>query len=219
MLDDNETNPHVVANQIHIRTHAEQLFGYYGFAKTSVSDIAQACDMSTGNIYRFFRNKQAIGLAVVENFMDQQHSKMLSARHVEGQSAERRLRAAITAGVRHLVDTMAGKPRIFEMAEFLCDDPEGEVLVDNHRKFLRDVFARLIEEGIEDGEFTSTDPFADGWTILLATTAFWMPQALVAWHRQEAIMDDLDDVLRLVLSGLKPGQRRALMWPEDSAIR
>lgn len=203
MLSDNQTKPQVIATKIEIRAQAEQLFGHYGFAKTSVSDIAGACGMSTGNIYRFFRNKQAIGLAVVENFFDRQNSKMLDARYAARQSAERRLRTAVTAGVTHLVETMAGKPRIFEMAEFLCDDPEGEVLVDNHRQFLCGVFAGLISEGVENGEFTSSDPQADGWTLLLATTAFWMPQALVAWHRREAILGDLDKVLTLILSGLK----------------
>ncbi|MEM7177641.1 MAG: TetR/AcrR family transcriptional regulator [Pseudomonadota bacterium] len=208
MLSSKETNPQIVATQIRIRTKAEQLFGHYGFAKTSVSDIARACDMSTGNIYRFYRNKQAIGLAVVENFLDQQHGKMLDARHAPRKSAETRLRAAITAGVAHLVETMAGKPRIFEMAEFLCDDPEGDVLVDNQRMFLRDAFAGLIAEGIETGEFSACDPTRQGWTLLLATSAFWMPQALVAWHRQDAIMSDLDIVLSLILTGMKSPNRQ-----------
>ena len=42
-----------------------ELFAHYGYSKTNIGDIAQACSMSAGNLYRYFRNKQAIGHAVV----------------------------------------------------------------------------------------------------------------------------------------------------------
>ncbi|MBY8975456.1 TetR/AcrR family transcriptional regulator [Rhodobacteraceae bacterium NNCM2] len=203
MLSENETNPQVIATKCRIRDQAEVLFGHYGFSKTSVNDIAQACSMSTGNIYRFFRNKQAIGLAVVEHYFDEQTGKMLRVRHNETGSAEERLRETILIGVAHLVETMEANPRVFEMAEFVCTDPEGAALVESHRAFMRDIFVSLIAEGVQEGEFTSPAPHHDGWTLLLATTAFWMPQALIAWHRHDAILSDLQDVLGMLIGGLK----------------
>ncbi|MEM9370676.1 MAG: hypothetical protein AAGA26_05925, partial [Pseudomonadota bacterium] len=65
------------------------------------------------------------------------------------------------------------------------------------------VLTELVAEGVEAGEFISDDPVRDGWTLLLVTTAFWMPQALVAWHDETMILDDLQDVLKMSLTGLK----------------
>ncbi|MEM7668244.1 MAG: TetR/AcrR family transcriptional regulator [Pseudomonadota bacterium] len=202
MLSTDERNPQAIATKCLIRDQAEKLFGHFGFSKTSVGDIAKACSMSTGNIYRFFRNKQAVGIAVVENYFDLQAQKMLDARHGTQGTAQTKIRATITAGVRHLVDTMDGNPRLFEMSEFICEDPEGAVILDTHRRFKHQVLSELVAEGVAGGELISDDPARDGWTLLLATTAFWMPQALVAWHDEKLILDDLQDVLKMALAGL-----------------
>ena len=53
------------ATRYEILRHAEDLFGHYGFSKTNMADIAERAKMSPGNLYRYYRNKQAIGLAVV----------------------------------------------------------------------------------------------------------------------------------------------------------
>lgn len=203
MLTTDERDPQTIATKCRIRDEAERLFGHFGYSKTSVSDIAKACSMSTGNIYRFFRNKQAVGISVVENYFDEQAQKMLDARHGTAGSTEAKMLATVGAGILHLVETMAGNPRIFEMAEFICEDPDGEAILDTHRRFKHQVLTELVAEGVEAGEFISDDPVRDGWTLLLVTTAFWMPQALVAWHDETMILDDLQDVLKMSLTGLK----------------
>ena len=43
-----------------ILDEARGLFRTYGYAKTTVADIAQACGMSPANVYRFFASKAAI---------------------------------------------------------------------------------------------------------------------------------------------------------------
>ncbi|MEM8791550.1 MAG: TetR/AcrR family transcriptional regulator [Pseudomonadota bacterium] len=207
MLSPADTNPQISETKRLIREQAETLFGHYGFSKTSVGDIAKACSMSTGNIYRFFRSKQAIGIAVVHNYFEHQAQRMLEARAETVGNAADRLRATITAGVAYLVDTMDGNPRIFELAEFVIEDSEGGQLMEAQRQFLRWIVSDLVAEGAREGIFVSTDPDHDGWTLLLSTTGFWMPQALVAWHDQSMIMDDLREVLSLSLNGLRaPGR-------------
>ncbi|MEM9044714.1 MAG: TetR/AcrR family transcriptional regulator [Pseudomonadota bacterium] len=204
MLDPVDTNPQISETKRLIREQAEALFGHYGFSKTSVGDIAKACSMSTGNIYRFFRSKQAIGIAVVHNYFEIQAHEMLETRTQTPGNADARLRATITAGVQHLVDTMDGNPRIFELAEFVIEDSEGEQLMQAQRQFLRWIVSDLVSEGVREGTFASVDPDRDGWTVLLATTGFWMPQALVAWHDQSMIMSDLESVINLAMDGLRP---------------
>lgn len=44
---------------------AEQLFLKKGFAKTTISDIAQACELTNGAIYLYFKNKSEIILIIM----------------------------------------------------------------------------------------------------------------------------------------------------------
>jgi AcrR family transcriptional regulator len=47
---------------------ATWLFGYYGFEKTTVDDIADRASISKGSVYLEFQNKEAILVAVVQQF-------------------------------------------------------------------------------------------------------------------------------------------------------
>ncbi|MBI1270248.1 TetR family transcriptional regulator [bacterium] len=47
---------------------ATWLFGYYGFEKTTVDDIADRASISKGSVYLEFKNKEAILVAVVQQF-------------------------------------------------------------------------------------------------------------------------------------------------------
>ena len=47
---------------------ATWLFGYYGFEKTTVDDIAEKALISKGSVYLEFQNKEAILVAVVQQF-------------------------------------------------------------------------------------------------------------------------------------------------------
>ena len=43
---------------------ADEHFRHYGYAKTTVADLAKAIGVSAAYVYRFFESKQAIGEAV-----------------------------------------------------------------------------------------------------------------------------------------------------------
>ncbi len=51
---------------------ATWLFGYYGFEKTTVDDIAERASISKGSVYLEFQNKEAILVAVVQQFTSQE---------------------------------------------------------------------------------------------------------------------------------------------------
>ena len=52
-----------------ILVEAMRLFKVYGYSKTTVADIADACRMSPANVYRFFTSKSAINNAICERFI------------------------------------------------------------------------------------------------------------------------------------------------------
>src|SRR3954462_5682419 len=68
---------HSVRDQIVEAAH--EYFAHYGFAKTTVSDLARAIGFSKAYIYRFFESKQAIGEAIVGECLDEILDKVREA--------------------------------------------------------------------------------------------------------------------------------------------
>ncbi len=61
-----EFSPKVAARKQAILDAAEQVFTEKGFDVATMQDVAQACDMSPGNLYRYFPSKQAIVSGLIE---------------------------------------------------------------------------------------------------------------------------------------------------------
>ncbi len=58
------------ARRIQIRAAAEQCFRQHGFHGTSIAQISKAAGMSTGHIYHYFENKEAIIADIVAQDLD-----------------------------------------------------------------------------------------------------------------------------------------------------
>jgi AcrR family transcriptional regulator len=56
---------------------AAWLFGYYGFEKTTVDDIAERSGISKGSVYLEFPNKELILVGVVQQFTAQELNRIL----------------------------------------------------------------------------------------------------------------------------------------------
>jgi AcrR family transcriptional regulator len=60
---------------------ATWLFGYYGFEKTTVDDIAEKAGVSKGSVYLEFQNKEAILIAVVQQFTAREMQRIQALVH------------------------------------------------------------------------------------------------------------------------------------------
>ncbi|SMD19747.1 TetR family transcriptional regulator [Rhizobium sp. RU36D] len=134
---------------------AERLFRHYGYAKTTVADIAKDLGMSTANIYRFFGSKSEIHQALA--------NRMLSAGYALAQqiaalpvSAEERLRRYAKQQFQITVETMMDEQKVHEMV-IVAIEQEWHV-IDKHIDRLNALIAQMIADGIAAGEFTITDP-------------------------------------------------------------
>ncbi len=76
-----------------------QLLVEVGFHKTSTNKIAERAGVSVGSLYQYFKNKEAIVSALVEQFADEQF-ELLAARLSEFQDAD------IEEGVHQLVQAL-----------------------------------------------------------------------------------------------------------------
>ena len=185
-----------------ILRHARDLFGHYGFSKTNMADIAARAKMSPGNLYRYYRNKQAIGLAVVEAFFRQSEAAMEAAM-IGIDDPEARIRAMITAGVRALVGEMAQNPKLMELVEFLMSEDEAWAQLQIHIGWKRDHVKAELKRGAKTGQFRELELHGAAVNLMHATKAFQTPQTLMSWREPATILPELDGVLDLLFSGVR----------------
>ena len=68
---------------------ARECFLQYGYAKTSLDDIAQSAGISRPLIYRKFKNKDALHAAVLESFFEGRDAQVESALAARGSKKEK----------------------------------------------------------------------------------------------------------------------------------
>ncbi len=200
-LDTPETQADAV--RADILRHATDLFSHYGFNKTNIGDIANRCCMSPGNLYRYFRNKQAIGLAAVRCHFEATEAEMDAVLLTTEGTREDRMRRFITTGISHIALKTFETPKIVELAEFLCDNEEGIKVLDEHIAWKRIRLAREIEAGVATGEFQAGDAEMTAAAVLNAFKAFWMPMTLARWRDPETILPEMTAILDLIFVGLR----------------
>lgn len=182
---------------------ATELFTHYGFWKTNIGDIAECCSMSPGNLYRYFRNKQAIGLAVVATYFEMIQTALETVEMIPGGTPEERIRKWVEAGVQQAVMQVEEHPKIVELAEFLVDDEDGWEMLQEHIIWKRNHLAREIQKGIDSGDLEPCDAEQTSAILLNALKAFWMPMTLAKWRDKTTILPELHATLDLFFRGLR----------------
>ena len=127
---------------------AQVSLGELGYAGATVTEIAQRAGVSNGLLYKFFRNKEELVAQVLDEVVRQWVRAMVPR---EDESAS----AALEGMFRRSVDFCRTHPLL---PALLRDDPElqlsriqsvGGDRVNAHR----DLVARLLQRGIDAGEF------------------------------------------------------------------
>lgn len=97
---------------------AKSLLLKKGYNETTLADIAQEADVPLGNVYYYFKTKEAIGQAVI-----QQHMQDLEACFVNWNllpNAKARLNALTESGLQPLEETISWGCSIGSLCQELC---------------------------------------------------------------------------------------------------
>ena len=97
---------------------ADEHFRHYGYAKTTVADLAKAIGVSAAYVYRFFESKQAIGEAVCAMTLARFDDELLGIAADSKRSAGERLRrrttrrsvSLLTGSISRFAKPAAGRP-------------------------------------------------------------------------------------------------------------
>ena len=175
---------------------ASRRFLHYGYSKTTMSEIAGDCNMSTGNLYRYFPSKLDIAEAFVQRLRTDQLARLQAAIAAPHDRPEQKLRTLLRLKFRLTYERFHNRPRAFELSqEILRERPafaleweaaEANVIIDllgeieaaGALRFAdKPRAARLIQDAVF--RFTTSAVFHEG--------------------DFEALAGELDDLVDLVL--------------------
>jgi AcrR family transcriptional regulator len=169
---------------------AERLFRHYGYAKTTVADVAKDLGMSTANIYRFFASKVEIHQAVCGRMLEMGYQMALDIAR-QPISAADRLRAYVHGQYKMTLETMLDEQKVHEMV-IIAIERDWHV-IEKHVDRIHDIIAGIIAEGIAAGEFVAQDPQIASKCFGAATVTLCHPQMVAQCLAKEnrAMPDDL----------------------------
>ena len=152
---------------------ARECFRQFGFAKTSMQEIAKAAGMSAANLYRFYDGKLAIGAAVAGTEQVALLSACDAAVAAAGPDLTDRLIALFHANIDTNRRKMKRAPLLFQLD--LAVAREDQSL---RQRFLREMEARItsiLEDGHHGSAFDTAAVQVRSRTILMAAAPFVLP--------------------------------------------
>jgi len=138
-------------------TKADELFRQFGFEKTTVADIAAELGMSPANIYKFFSSKEAI----IQASADRNLVIITGAvnRHIVASgTALDRIEKVLLTVYRHKADILRNEKQVFRLIIRAYEQKWD--CVETFDRFLIQILATLVKEGMSTGEFKSGDVLA-----------------------------------------------------------
>jgi len=190
------TPPLTVRDQIIIA--ADEYFSRFGYAKTTVADLARAIGFSKAYIYKFFDSKQAIGEAICARCLTGQ-LEVVTAAVGAAHGPNERIRAFFRTIVDESRSQFFNDRQLYDIVAHSCAErwSSSEAYVAG----LLCMLTSLVQEGRDSGAFerkTPLDEVVRG--IWLALSPFTDPVMLQ--HNLDSVEAGLPDVLSLALRSL-----------------
>lgn len=182
---------------------------HYGYSKTTMAEIAKDCNMSAGNIYRFFASKLDIAEAMARKFNEEAYETFarIAGKKV---SAADRMREIFHYELTRTYSAIADEAKILEVAEVLAD--ERPLYMNEKLAKERTYLVQIMKDGMEAGEFrqiANPEEVAEMWQAALMKFRF--PQ-LFSKLTLPKLQREIDGVMDLLLAGLSPGATPPAAW-------
>ncbi|MFN4225976.1 MAG: TetR/AcrR family transcriptional regulator [Hyphomonas sp.] len=182
---------------------------HYGYSKTTMAEIARDCNMSAGNIYRFFASKLDIAEAMARKFNEEAYTTFASI-VARKDTAANRLRAYFHYHLARTYSAIEEEAKILEVAEVLSK--ERPLYMNDQLARERVYMVQIFRDGIARGEFRAFDnpeEVAEMWQSALMKFRF--PQ-LFSKLTLPKLQRELDGVMDLLLAGISPGSVQPAPW-------
>jgi AcrR family transcriptional regulator len=155
-----------------ILTEAERLFRHYGYGKTTIADISQACGMSAANVYRFFPSKSALMEAICSQLIANFEMRLYEIVRRPIPATER-LELFIEELHRHTMENLIDHLKVHEMVVVAME--EQWLAIRSHIDRVAAYIGEIVRDGIALGEFPRKEPKRTGKIVHTALTCFCHP--------------------------------------------
>ena len=178
---------------------AYKLIARYGYGKTTMADLAEACGMSPGNLYRYFPGKLDIAEQLAQHAFDEEEAALREVVRKFGMSASEKLKLFFCTQLRVTHSKLNEDSKIFEIAQIISR--ERPILANQNLARIRALLAEILAAGNAAGEFDIPDVVSAAEMIQCATMKFHYPQ-LFSKLTLEELEREQRGVLSLVLGGI-----------------
>jgi AcrR family transcriptional regulator len=172
---------------------------HYGYGKTTMAEIAADCDMSPGNIYRFFEAKIDIAEAMARNHYAEMQAELSAVARKKDWAADKRLREMFHKRMRDNYEMFDQSAKILEVADVLAH--ERPLFMNELLAQERVIITAVIEEGVKAGLFAVANPEFTAEMMQAATMKFSMPQ-MFSQLTLPRLEREFDGVMDILLNGL-----------------
>lgn len=189
---------------------ASRRFLHYGYGKTTMSEIAKDCNMSTGNLYRYFPSKLDIAEMFVRVLRREQVAKLRSVLEMPDRSPAEKLRDFFLLKFKIAYDRFHDKPKAYELSsELLSQRPKVALEWESAEGR---VLSEILMLGEADGSFAFED--AGKMAKILQDAGFRFTSPAV-FHEGDfdTLAIELNGVIDLILDGF--AHRAACQLPGD----
>jgi AcrR family transcriptional regulator len=179
---------------------AAQHFSQYGYAKTTLAELAREVGFSKSYIYRFFASKQEIGEAICTITL-RKITDAIARDALTAASPMEKLRKTIRIIATVGADTFFQDRKLYDLSAASGD--ENWASSQAYRATIAATIRAILVEGREAGEFERKTPLDETVrAIVLAISPFMDPRALQ--HNLDLVPDGVGELTGLVLRSLAP---------------
>jgi len=177
---------------------AGKVFNQYGFKKTTMDDIAFAAGKGKSSLYYYFKNKEEVFEAVVENEAEHLKAEIYSAINGAVRATDK-LRVYIQARMKRFVNR--GNLYTALTDNFLITFTFIEKIRNKHRKWELETLQEILHRGIEVKEFKPINIEFISNALLIAMIGFEKPLLQQTESAQE-FEHKINEVLNMMFYGI-----------------
>lgn len=177
---------------------ASKRFLHYGYGKTTMSEIAGDCNMSSGNLYRYFPSKLDIAEAFVRQLRGEQILRLREVVNRPGLSTPEKLRTFFKTKLKLVYDRFHDRPKAYELSQ--------EILKErlSFAEEWESAEALVICEILEGGEMTGDLAVCNRVRVarILQDAFFRFTSSAVYYEGDyDLLAGELDELMDLILDG------------------
>lgn len=179
----------------------DRLLARYGYRKMTIEDIAREVGIGKGSVYLHFQSKEEVVLSHIDRIVERLKERLWAVARSEA-TAGVRLRLMLLARVLFRFDSVQ---HYTQSLDDLLAALRPNVLARRARYFDDEarIFAQVLGEGRDSGEFVFDDPLSTAYALLHATNSL-LPYSLSTSElgERDEVKEKTTQIADLILHGL-----------------